>query len=71
MDIVDCVGGGDSFMGGLIYGLLMYLDDDQWVFDFVVVAFCFKYIIYGDVNLVMVEEVEKLMQGDVFGWVSC
>ena len=67
--IVDRVGGGDSFMGGLIYGLLTY-DDDQKALDFAVAASCLKHTIYGDANLSSVEEVEKLMSGDGSGRVS-
>lgn len=69
-DIVDRVGGGDSFMGGLIYGLLTYKDDDQKALDFAVAASCLKHTIYGDANLVTVDEVEKLMDGDASGRVS-
>lgn len=68
--IVDRVGGGDSFMGGLIYGLLHYPKDDQKALDFAVAASCLKHTIYGDANLVTVEEVEKLMGGDASGRVS-
>lgn len=68
--IVDRVGGGDSFMGGLIYGLLAYPDDDQKALDFAVAASCLKHTVYGDFNQVTVEEVEKLMQGDASGRVS-
>lgn len=68
--IVDRVGGGDSFMGGLIYGLLIYKDDDQKALNFAVAASCLKHTIYGDFNLVTVEEVEKLMSGDASGRVS-
>jgi len=68
--IVDRVGGGDSFMGGLIYGLLNYKNDDQKALDFAVAASCLKHTIYGDANLVTVEEVEKLMGGDASGRVS-
>ncbi len=68
--IVDRVGGGDSFMGGLIYGLLKNPDDDQKALDFAVAASCLKHTIYGDANLVTVEEVEKLMAGDASGRVS-
>ena len=60
-DIVDRVGGGDSFMGGLIYGLLKYPEDDQNALDFAVAASCLKHTIKGDANLVTVSEVEKLM----------
>ncbi|WP_421775277.1 PfkB family carbohydrate kinase [Gracilimonas sp.] len=69
-DIVDRVGGGDSFMGGLIYGLLTYEGDDQKALDFAVAASCLKHTIYGDANLVTVDEVEKLMGGDASGRVS-
>mgnify|MGYP006266500235 CR=1 FL=1 len=68
--IVDRVGGGDSFMGGLIYGLLTYPDDDQKALDFAVAASCLKHTIYGDANQVTVAEVEKLMAGDASGRVS-
>lgn len=65
--IVDRVGGGDSFMGGLIYGLLTYTGDHQKALDFAVAASCLKHTIYGDFNQVTVEEVEKLMEGDASG----
>ena len=67
--IVDRVGGGDSFMGGLIYGLREY-KDDQRALDFAVAASCLKHTIYGDFNLVTVSEVENLMKGDGSGRVS-
>jgi 2-dehydro-3-deoxygluconokinase len=69
-DIVDRVGGGDSFMGGLIYGLLQYPEDDQNALDFAVAASCLKHTIKGDANLVTVSEVEKLMSGDASGRVA-
>ncbi|MBQ2526604.1 MAG: sugar kinase, partial [Bacteroidales bacterium] len=68
--IVDRVGGGDSFMGGLIYGLLTYKGDDQKALDFAVAASCLKHTIYGDYNMVTVAEVENLMKGDGSGRVS-
>lgn len=68
--IVDRVGGGDSFMGGLIYGLLTYKNDDQKALNFAVAASCLKHTIYGDYNRVSVDEVEKLMKGDASGRVS-
>jgi 2-dehydro-3-deoxygluconokinase len=68
--IVDRVGGGDSFMGGLIYGLLTYVNDHQKALDFAVAASCLKHTIYGDFNLVTVDEVEKLMGGDASGRVA-
>ncbi|CAM3513298.1 sugar kinase [Zobellia roscoffensis] len=69
-DIVDRVGGGDSFMGGLIYGLLKYPEDDQNALDFAVAASCLKHTIKGDANLATVSEVEKLMGGDASGRVA-
>lgn len=68
--IVDRVGGGDSFMGGLIYGLLTYPDDHQKALNYAVAASCLKHTIYGDANLATIEEVEKLMSGDASGRVS-
>lgn len=67
--IVDRVGGGDSFMGGLIYGLLTYNDDEK-ALRFATAASCLKHTIHGDFNQVTVEEVEKLMSGDASGRVS-
>ena len=69
-DIVDRVGGGDSFMGGLIYGLLQYPEDDQNALNFAVAASCLKHTIKGDANLVTIDEVKKLMGGDASGRVS-
>jgi len=69
-DIVDRVGGGDSFMGGLIYGLMQYPQDDQHALNFAVAASCLKHTIKGDANLVSIEEVEKLMGGDASGRVA-
>jgi len=68
--IVDRVGGGDSFMGGLIYGLLNYPYNDQKALDFAVAASSLKHTIYGDYNRVTVAEVVKVMEGDVSGRVS-
>ena len=68
--IVDRVGGGDSFMGGLIYGLLTHPNNDQKALDFAVAASCLKHTIKGDANLVTVAEVEKLMGGDASGRVA-
>jgi 2-dehydro-3-deoxygluconokinase len=68
--IVDRVGGGDSFMGGLIYGLLTYGEDHQSALNFAVAASCLKHTIYGDYNRVSVAEVEKLKGGDASGRVS-
>jgi 2-dehydro-3-deoxygluconokinase len=68
--IVDRVGGGDSFMGGLIYGLISYPTDDQRALNFATAASCLKHTIYGDFNLSTVPEVENLMNGDGSGRVN-
>ncbi|MBT3383327.1 MAG: sugar kinase [Prolixibacteraceae bacterium] len=68
--IVDRVGGGDSFMGGLIYGLLTYKNNDPKALHFAVAASCLKHTVYGDFNQVTVDEVEKLMGGDASGRVA-
>ncbi|HNZ69303.1 MAG: sugar kinase [Prolixibacteraceae bacterium] len=68
--IVDRVGGGDSFMGGLIYGFLTWPGDDRKALHFAVAASCLKHTIYGDFNRVTVDEVLKLMEGDASGRVS-
>ena len=68
--IVDRVGGGDSFMGGLIYGLLTWPEDDQKALNFAVAASCLKHTIFGDFNQVTEAEVENLMKGDGSGRVS-
>ena len=68
--IVDRVGGGDSFMGGLIYGMLAYDGDDARALEFAAAASCLKHTIFGDYNQVTVSEVETLMKGDGSGRVS-
>ena len=68
-DIVDRVGGGDSFAGGLIYGLNTY-DDAQKALEFAVAASCLKHSIAGDFNRVSVSDVETLMGGDGSGRVQ-
>ncbi len=67
--IVDRVGGGDSFTGGLIYGMLTY-PERQAALDYAVAASCLKHSIYGDFSEVTVAEVEKLMKGDASGRVA-
>jgi 2-dehydro-3-deoxygluconokinase len=69
-DIVDRVGGGDAFCGGLIYGLRKYGNDLQKALDFAVSASCLKHTISGDFNMVTIEEVEKIMSGETSGRVS-
>jgi 2-dehydro-3-deoxygluconokinase len=68
-DIVDRVGGGDSFASALIYGLSMY-DDRQQSLEFAVAASCLKHSISGDFNRVPVAEVQNLMGGDASGRVQ-
>jgi 2-dehydro-3-deoxygluconokinase len=68
-DIVDRVGGGDSFASALICGLNRY-DDRQQSLEFAVAASCLKHSILGDFNRVSVSEVEKLMSGDGSGRVQ-
>ena len=65
-DIIDRVGGGDSFCGGLIYGLNNY-DNHKDALEFAVAASCLKHSINGDFNRVSVDDVEKLMGGDGSG----
>jgi 2-dehydro-3-deoxygluconokinase len=67
--IVDRFGSGDSFAGGLIYGLLFY-DNPQLALNYAMAASCLKHSIFGDINLVSKSEVEKLMMGDESGRVS-
>ncbi|MCD6401366.1 MAG: sugar kinase [Anaerolineales bacterium] len=68
--IVDRVGGGDSFVAGLIYGLLTYGEDFQRTLNFAIAASALKHTIFGDFNLASVSEVEKLSGGDISGRVS-
>lgn len=68
-DIVDRVGGGDSFAAGLIYGLNKY-ETRQEALEFAVAASCLKHSIIGDFNRVSVADVEKLMGGDASGRVQ-
>ena len=67
--IVDRVGGGDSFGGGLIYSLLNN-KAPQVAIEFAVAASCLKHSIEGDYNMVSVAEVEKLAGGDASGRVQ-
>lgn len=67
--IVDRVGGGDSFGGGLIYSQLMGYDPQASI-EFAVAASCLKHTISGDFNQVTVDEVKKLAEGDGSGRVQ-
>lgn len=68
-DIVDRVGGGDSFAAGLIYGLHSGMADED-ALNFAVAASCLKHSIGGDVNLATLGEVKQLMGGDASGRVQ-
>jgi 2-dehydro-3-deoxygluconokinase len=68
--VVDRVGSGDAFMGGLIYGLLEYSNNNQKALDFAVAACCLKHTVSGDYNLVTLKEVENMLTGDSAGLVS-
>jgi len=69
MTIVDRVGGGDSFGGGLIYAMLAGYSNQDAI-EFAVAASCLKHTIEGDMNLVTLDEVKNLMKGDGSGRVS-
>lgn len=68
-DIVDRVGGGDSFASGLIYGLNAF-DERQKALEFAVAASCLKHSISGDFNRVSVAEINRLLAGDASGRVQ-
>ncbi len=67
--IVDRVGGGDSFGGGLIYAILNNYSSQDTI-EFAVAASCLKHSIEGDANHVTVSEVKALMKGDGSGRVQ-
>ena len=67
--IVDRVGGGDSFGGGLIYACLNQYDP-QSAIEFAAAASCLKHSVEGDMNMVSVSEVQKLAGGDGSGRVQ-
>ncbi len=69
LPIVDRVGGGDSFSGGLIHGLLTK-DTKEEALEFAVAASALKHTINGDFNMVSAEEVEALAGGDASGRVQ-
>ena len=69
LPIVDRVGGGDSFSGGMIHGLLTKPTQGE-ALEFAVAASALKHTINGDYNLVSVEEVEALAGGDGSGRVQ-
>ncbi len=67
--IVDRVGGGDSFVGGLLYALEMIPDSQQQI-EFATAASCLKQTIEGDFNQVNIVDVQHLMNGDGSGRVN-
>ncbi|RPI66745.1 MAG: sugar kinase, partial [Ignavibacteriales bacterium] len=69
IEIVDRVGGGDSFASGLIYGLLSKVNTKE-ALEFAVAASCLKQTIPGDFNLASIDEIEKLAKGDASGRVE-
>lgn len=69
MHIVDRVGGGDSFGGGLIYALMNEYAPQQAI-EFAVAASCLKHTIEGDYNMMSVAEVQNLAGGDASGRVQ-
>lgn len=69
MHIVDRVGGGDSFGGGLIYALMKDYDP-QSAIEYAVAASCLKHSVEGDYNMVTVDEVKKLAGGNASGRVQ-
>ncbi len=68
--IVDRVGGGDSFSGGLIGGLHRHPDDKQAALEFAVAASCLKHSVPGDFNRFSAEEVDALVKGGGSGRVE-
>jgi 2-dehydro-3-deoxygluconokinase len=70
LPIVDRVGAGDAFTGGLLHGLHAYPDDPEKALRFAAAASCLKHSISGDANVVFAAEVEQLMAGDASGRVS-
>jgi 2-dehydro-3-deoxygluconokinase len=70
LPVIDRVGSGDAFNGGLIYGLRRPGADPEYALRFATAASCLKHSIPGDFNVVTVAEVEQLMAGDASGRVS-
>ncbi len=63
--VIDRVGTGDAYASGLIYGLLHY--DDEKALKFASAACALKHTVPGDVNMVSLENVLSLMEGDTSG----
>ena len=69
IQIVNRVGGGDSFAGGLIYAMRSGMEDRE-VLEFAAAASCLKHSIEMDFNLVSVDQTANLMNGDGSGRVQ-
>jgi 2-dehydro-3-deoxygluconokinase len=69
MQIIDRIGGGDSFASGMIYSILKEYEPQKAV-EFAIAASCLKHSIEGDFNLVTIKEAEMLMKGDSSGRVQ-
>ncbi|MEM6687123.1 MAG: sugar kinase [Bacteroidota bacterium] len=68
--VVDRVGSGDAFMGGLIYGLIEHKNDLQKAINIAVASCCLKHTIYGDYNLVSTKDIDTFLAGNNNGKVS-
>ncbi|WP_420572096.1 PfkB family carbohydrate kinase [Kordia sp.] len=68
--VVDRVGSGDAFMGGLIYGLIEHENDKQKAINIAVASCCLKHTIYGDYNLVSTKDINNFLAGNSNGKVS-
>lgn len=65
--VVDRIGTGDAFMGGLLYGLLNERFNEQQALGFAVASCCLKHTIKGDLNRVTIDEVWNFINGDTSG----
>ena len=69
-NVVDCVGVGDAFVGGLIYGMAEHAGDMQFALDFGTAACALKNTVPGDYNQFTAEEVAQLARGSVSGRIA-
>ncbi len=68
--IVDRIGGGDAFAAGLLYGFLTFKSDLRQILNFAIAASCLKHTMVGDFCLASLDEIQKLMAGEISGRVS-
>lgn len=68
--VVDCVGCGDAFAAGMIYGVTEYPDDDQKALEFATAAGVIKNTMSGDFNLASADDVKSLMGGNISGRIA-